>query len=160
MRKATIDNADCSVDEARALILDGLGATSKPISDVLVETGEDEQKNFRKCASLSILSRAGIGPSDSDHIMLGNEYRGYDLADLARRALELAGVNTHGLTKMELVGRAFTSSDFPLLLADSANKSMLKGFEEAPETWPIWCQTGNLSDFKQSSRVGLSSFDA
>jgi hypothetical protein len=73
--------------------------------------------------------------------------------------LELVNVNTSHFGKMDLVGRAFTTSDFPLILVDAANKSMLKGFEEANETWAIWAQTGTLSDFKIGNRVNLSSFN-
>jgi phage major head subunit gpT-like protein len=73
--------------------------------------------------------------------------------------LEFAGINTERLGKMDLVGRAFTTSDFPLILADGANKSMLKGWSEAPETWQEWATVGNLSDFKLGRRVGLSSFN-
>ena len=46
-----------------------------------------------------------------------------------------------------------------LLLADAANKSMLRGWDEAEETWSTWMNTGSLSDFKVGNMVNLSSFE-
>jgi phage major head subunit gpT-like protein len=41
---------------------------------------------------------------------------------------------------------------------DIAGKSVLTGWEEAPETFQLWTKKGQLSDFKTSSRVGLGEF--
>jgi hypothetical protein len=49
-----------------------------------------------------------------------------------------------------MVGRAFTTSDLPILLANVANKQLLTGWNTAEETWHIWCGTGSLPDFKET----------
>jgi len=80
--------------------------------------------------------------------------------DIARECLAHAGVNVRGMDKMALVAAAFThtSSDFPLLLANVAEKAMLKGYDEAEETFQLWTVAGSLSDFKIGSRVDLNTF--
>ena len=97
--------------------------------------------------------------SDDDRAKYDNSFGGFSLLEMARHSLHIINVQTGQMSRMELVGRAFTSSDFPLILANQANKSMLKGYDEAPETWNQWAQTGNLTDFKQASRVNLSTFN-
>lgn len=57
-------------------------------------------------------------------------------------------------------GAAHSTSDFGNILADVANKSMLKGFAEVPETFETFTSTGTLTDFKPHKRVGLDAFPA
>ena len=79
---------------------------------------------------------------------------------MARASAERAGLRTGGMDKMEMVAAAFThsSSDFPLLLANVANKALLKGYQEADETFQLWTRAGTLSDFKPGKRVDLNIF--
>jgi hypothetical protein len=63
---------------------------------------------------------------------------------------------------MAMIGAAFTmqhsTSDFVEVLANVANKSMLKGYMEAEETFEQWTAKGTLSDFKPGKRVDLNLF--
>lgn len=63
---------------------------------------------------------------------------------------------------MQMVGMAFThsTSDFGNILLDVANKSILQGWEDAPETFEEWTKKGQLSDFKTAHRVGLGGFQS
>jgi len=161
VRKACIDDGSLSVEDARQKLLTELGKDSKPgqSGDALrIESGEAGADKFVRGAGLALEMRAGT-ISDEDRKAFDNSFGGFSLVDLARQALAIENINTLQMSRMELVGRAFTSSDFPLILANQANKSMLKGYDEAPETWNIWAQTGNLSDFKVASRVNLSTFN-
>ena len=152
---------DHDENDARKLLLTELGKASAPAGAdaVRTEAGEDTLDKFRSAAIISLSVRAGLATADERAEAPKTGLGAYTLYELARRSLELGNVDTSRMGKMDLVGRAFTTSDFPTLLADSANKSMLKGFEEAPETWATWAQTGNLSDFKIARRVTLSSFN-
>lgn len=161
LRQACIDDGDCDVDSAREQLLVALGKDVKPgqtADSVRVEAGEDSVDKFVRGAGIALAIRAGT-ITDEERKGYDNSFSGHSLIELARESLRLANVNTASMSRMELVGRAFTTSDFPLILANQANKSMLKGYDEAPETWNIWAQTGNLSDFKQASRVNLSTFN-
>ena len=159
-RSACIDSGH-DENHARKLLLAEIGKNATPAGAeaTRMEAGEDSADKFRSAAIVSLACRAGIATDDQRSEVAKTGLGGYTLLEYARRSLELVNVNTQNLGKMDLVGRAFTTSDFPLILADAANKSMLKGFEEAPETWATWAQTGNLSDFKIGRRVNLSSFN-
>ena len=159
--RATCLAGETDEDGARKLLLAELGKTATPVGAeaTRIQSGEDATDKFRSAAIISLAVRAGIANEAQRAEVAKTGMGAYTLLEYARRSLELQGVNTERFGKMDLVGRAFTTSDFPLLLIDSANKSMLKGFEEAPETWAKWAQTGNLSDFKIGRRVNLSSFN-
>lgn len=155
IRSAALEDTDATVDSVRAQLLDALGSVSQSASaDPRIEVGES---NERAGITEALEVRAGLQSAPDN--FGENHFRGHSLQEMARASLEAAGHSTGRLTRLELVGRAFTTSDFPLILADVANKSMKKGFDEAPETWNRFCQVGNLSDFKTAHRVNLSSFD-
>ncbi|EFO3519016.1 TPA: hypothetical protein J5G86_004298 [Escherichia coli] len=67
-----------------------------------------------------------------------------------------------GYNPMQMVGAAFThsTSDFGNILLDVANKAILQGWEDAPETYEQWTRKGQLSDFKIAHRVGMGGFSA
>lgn len=161
VRSAAItDGSD--IEATRALLLDALGKDSQPAGGdaVRVDLQDDATDKFIRAGTMAISCRAGTA-SDEERVEVGKTgFRGFTLYEFARRALEMSGQNTDRFGKLELVGRAFTTSDFPLLLQDAANKSMLMGWDESPETWDAWCSTGELSDFKVGNRVNLSSFEA
>lgn len=46
------------------------------------------------------------------------------------------------------------------ILLDVANKAILQGWEDAPETYEQWTRKGQLSDFKIAHRVGMGGFSA
>lgn len=161
VRAAAVASPATTVEGARGLLLDALGASATPVGGdaVRIEGTVDATDKFIRAGNLSIAVRAGFA-TDEERIEVGQTgFRGFTLYDLARRALEMSGQNADRFGKLELVGRAFTTSDFPLLLADAANKSMLRGWDEAEETWAQWMNTGSLSDFKVGNLVNLSSFE-
>ena len=149
------DNHDCTVDAASTKLLAHLGQGATPVAGSRIVTLEDERDKFRAGAEASVMARAGLAKDDR-----ANNYRGFSLMDLARESLAHAGINMRGMGKMDLVAAAFTGtgSDFPLLLSNIANKSMLKGYEEADETFQLWTAQGSLSDFKVGKRVDLNTF--
>lgn len=51
---------------------------------------------------------------------------------------------------------AHSSSSFPLLLANVANKSIIKGYDTAMTTWERWVLSGTLTDFKIAKRLRVS----
>ena len=96
-----------------------------------------------------------------------NEFSGLRLDALARLALERRGVRWTSPDTMAMVGEAFlpvmagglhSTSDFANILANVANKSLLKGYQESEETYSLWTGKGSLSDFKIVSRVDTGLF--
>ena len=152
----------CTVEDARAKLLDAIGKGIKPqegkFDANLSNTGNGAI--VKESMVAAIKSRAGVKLDDNE-LSQDNPYRGMTLVEVARASLSDKGVGTASYgDRMSLVGAAFThsSSDFGSVLADVANKAMLKGYEEAGETFEQWTQRGTLSDFKVSHRVDLNSF--
>lgn len=92
----------------------------------------------------------------------GREYRGMSMLDIARTYLNHLGVRTTSMSRMDIAGAALgltnvrgmhTTSDFPYLLADVANKSLRADYEAAPQTFMPFVQIGSVPDFKTANRV-------
>jgi len=145
------------VDEVRKAALDFMvenGQTSggmghrKPI-----ESGKDERDKFRSAAEDSLMIRGGASIESPDPA--SDDLTGFSLRELSREALRIAGQPTRG-NAMEMIGRALTTSDLPVILGEAANRSLLLGYDQAEETWDDWCDIGSVSDFK-TNKVGRMS---
>lgn len=146
---------EVTADQARKLVLERMVKNSpetsyrKPL-DVVA----DERDKFRSAAEDSLILRAGnitlekAAPGALD-------LRGFSLRELCRESLRMAGLSSSG-DVMQMVGRALTTSDFPYILANVANKELMEGYETAGETWEDWCGVGSVSDFKTHSLVRAS----
>jgi len=76
--------------------------------------------------------------------------------DMLEAYLVSRGVNTDYLTPGQIIDRAFHStSDFPNILADVANKRLLAGYQEEAQTFKEFCTQRNLADFKPHNNVQL-----
>ncbi|MBF0448698.1 MAG: HK97 family phage prohead protease [Magnetococcales bacterium] len=165
LHRATMDsflaNQQMTPDMARKAFLDVLGKGITPTGDhqaaTRAEMGQTDTDKFRMGAESAIMVRAGFVKLDHSD---GNHFRGYTLLELARKSLELSGINTSHMSKMDVVGRAFThsTSDFTNVLSNAARKSMLRGFEEVDEVYQQITTKGVLTDFKAATRVGIGTF--
>lgn len=151
---ACLDDMNCTPEMASQRFLAKMGESAEPMHGSMSVTA-DGRDRFKAGASDALAIRAGLAKDDK-----ANEFRGYTLLELARASLSRAGLSAMPSDKMGLVAAAIThsTSDFPYLLADTAEKAMLKGYSEADETFKTWTSVGRLTDFKAASRVGLSEF--
>lgn len=141
-----------SVDEARAMVMDQLRARNKGVS---VTMGEAESDKFRAAAQDAVLMAAGIPVADA--APGAQELRGHSMVELAREALQREGLKANFGDNMELARQAINStSTFPAIMANLANKSVMVGFNEAETTYQIWAGKGSNRDFKEAARVALS----
>ena len=141
-----------SVDEARAMVMDQLRARNKGVS---VTMGEAESDKFRAAAQDAVLMAVGIPVVDA--APGANELRGHSLVELARESLQREGLQASFGDNMELARQAINStSTFPAIMANLANKSVMVGFNEAETTYQIWAGKGSNRDFKEAARVALS----
>lgn len=92
----------------------------------------------------------------------GRRFVGLSLVEMARRHLEGHGIRTEGMGRHEIASKALTfrsgsmsTSDFPYVLANVANKALLTGFQqiEAKQTFAPIARKAYTPDFKQVSRV-------
>lgn len=141
-----------SVDEARAMVMDQLRARNKGVS---VTMGEAESDKFRAAAQDAVLMAAGIPVADA--APGANELRGYSMIELARESLQRENAKANFGDNMELARQAINStSTFPAIMSNLANKSVMTGFNEAETTFQIWAGKGSNRDFKEAARVALS----
>lgn len=103
----------------------------------------------------------------------GREFRGMRLVDMAREFVEMAGGNARGMTPQELARAALgcdrqavraagmhSTSDFPLLLGSTVNRTLRDAYANAPQTWrPLGRQT-TVPDFRAVTRAALGDIAA
>lgn len=148
-----------SADEIRSLILDQLAERDAKAGGNLnrVSAGVDEADKRRAAGENWLLSRAQIVDPSTKQVYRAdpaNPMRGYTLLEMARSALERGGIRTDGMSKLDLVGRAFTqsTSDFPVLLENAMHKTLQAAYAVTPDTWSRFCKIGSVSDFRAHTR--------
>lgn len=158
-----VEKAAGSVEAAKDLIITMMADRDpQPNITSAVRVTADGRDRFREGVTLSLMHKAGMQGGQV------NEFTGYTLKELARASLQQAGLKFDYADPMELAGAALnmptmiggmhTTSDFVVVLGNVANKSMLRGYEEADETFELWTARGVLNDFKEVARVDIGFF--
>ncbi|MCB1771964.1 MAG: HK97 family phage prohead protease [Candidatus Competibacteraceae bacterium] len=177
-----------SADQTREVVLRSLQSLSQPVADHSRTTDDDMgihhdapvQQQTRASTRVDALDKFKQGVSEAFVVRAGLDssreavtkarqggFIGVRLSRMAEHYLQLVGVDTRGLSDDQISQRALvtrasgmTTSDFANLLVNTANKALLLGWEQAPETWQLWTRIGQVPDFKQATRTGLSGFSA
>lgn len=155
--QSCLDDMQCTPSMAKDKLLAALGAqTTTPVHSYSIVVQEGEGIRRLKADAENAIAMRAFGEKRAD----GNGLAGYTMMEIARMMMQARGVDLSGMDKMGVVAAAFThtSSDFANVLANTANKAMLKGYEEAAEVFPLFTGVGNLSDFKIATRTDLGSF--
>lgn len=157
---------ECLIDEkvtttqASKRLLDKLGEGAAPLREnPTAAIVLDERDKFVAGISNAILARRGI-----EKVQAGNEWAGASLGRICRAVLKRQGVASvdryEGASLAAKVFAGMSTSDFPLLLANTANKALRVAYETAPLTYTQWCSVGEVSDFKSNSLIQLGSFNS
>ncbi|HKM18781.1 MAG TPA: Mu-like prophage major head subunit gpT family protein [Aliarcobacter sp.] len=132
-----------SIDMVRKAILDERVKKSQ----VVVSNGEDRNA-LKRSMEDAILMRVGFTPKTvADG---ADNFRGASLLDMAR-----AITGYEGFDRQELAKRAMSTSDFPLLLGNVANRVVAAAFEEEEGTFAIWTQAVELPDFRTRNEISF-----
>lgn len=84
------------------------------------------------------------------------QYVNMSLRDMAAESLAREGVSTRGMSADEVFTRAaHTSSDFPLVVSNAANKVALDTYKAAESPLKILCRQRTLPNFKESNAIRL-----
>lgn len=140
-----------SVDAVRAAVLEQLAAREHPVN---VQVGQEEPLKFRSAARDALLLRGGRtvqAPAAG-----AEELRSFRLERVAEECLTRSGAHAPS-DRREMIGRALTTTDFPVILGDVARLSLQEGWNEEPESYLAWVDdSGVVSDFKTytTARVG------
>src|ERR1039457_1599264 len=175
---AALIDEGVSVDAARARIMTKLDAEyrkhpSDPSNPGPTIGGRDEADKRREGMEAALLLR-GNPRASREMVEKGREFAGLTLVDMARECLSAAGVKTRGMDRHEIArvalqGRngaseyfdgSMTTSDFPNILANVANKTLRQAYEAAPRTFVPFCRQVTAADFKPVNRIQLSDIAA
>ena len=165
-----------SVNDVKDLALSNLAERSKVVSTgTNVTVTQDGSESFAKAAINGMLLRSGRCSDEEKETIRkegGSDLAGCSMLRLAEKCLERSNrrvpTNSMDLAREALYtdrpihiareSEAITvgTPDFPLLLANLANKQMLAGSKLAANTWKKWCAKGSANDFKVMSTYDLS----
>lgn len=153
------DDEHCTAEAAAKKILAAMARDVQPIGATHVETVEDEADKRRDGIVSALLARAGVADAQTRERARASQYRGAKLLDLARGALDRAGIKHGHMDQMQLVGAAFTqgTSDFPILLENAMHKTLQQAYAAAPDTWSRFCAVGAVTDFRDHPRYRVGS---
>lgn len=119
-----------------------------------IEVTRDNGDSLVRAYHSELERRAGITNAPTEE---GKAAYGLTALEMCRGYLQSRGVNTLGMSKNEVVQRAFHStSDFPNLFANVANKTLLAAYAEEPQTWRPLARQRNLPDFKQVTDLQIA----
>jgi ATP-dependent protease ClpP protease subunit len=160
-------NAGVTVQAAQALALDALAAAkAEAVKPSAVTITRDEGDTRRKALAAALAHRARV-PLSKEEAEMAGDMRGWSLNDFARAHVEMAGGKVSSASAITIAGAALglrqpmasvgmhTTSDFPLLLANTASKSLRASYDSSPRTFIPWCTQATLPDFKTVSRIAL-----
>jgi len=152
-----LDDAKCSIEDARAKLLNKLGEGATPQKGGFnMNVGNGSIDKDAMIAAIKAKSKIKLKDGEMSN---DNPYRNNTLVELAKASLAIAGQSSGMFNTVgDMVGAAFTHSrsDFGNVIQDVANQSLLMGFEEQPETYPLWTREGSLSNYKEAHRSALN----
>ena len=145
-----------SVEAARAAALDSVCTRTEanPVKgSARIEAGEGEGDHRREAMANLLMHRAF---PQIYKLEQGAKYRSHSWFELARICVQAAGIRTEELSRSEIIKRAFHSTtDFPYITENLANKTLRDAYERAPQTWRPFTRITTIPDFKPVSRTQL-----
>lgn len=150
---AAVDN-NVSVQSFREKAFDAmLAAGGTHQIPVGVQVTRDQADTRREQATAAVLNRINGGAYQADN---QNPYRQMSCLRLAEEVLAQSGVSVRGKSPNELAILAMHStSDFPLILENTARKRLLDSYALQNPTYKVWTAMSTASDFKTMSRLRL-----
>ena len=153
------------MEEAQRTVLDKIADQSRdqaPRGSITLT--KDSRDSFRSAATDSLILRSGVTPIEKPADG-AEDLRGRSLLRMAEECLIRANLKVpqdiRAMVSLALNMRGSetitgSTSDFPLILAATANKSLMAGYEVAASTFQFWARTGSLNDFKAATRLKFS----
>jgi hypothetical protein len=144
------------LDTVRAEVMKKLKETRQAIS-VPGRVTEDEKEKFRSAARDALLIRGGLPVEEPAAGSM--DLRGYRLERMAEECLTRMGERVGG-NPMEMIGRALTTSDLPVILGSVANVSLMEGWGVQEESYLKWMDdSGVVTDFKEHTGARAGEVD-
>lgn len=150
----------CTIENAQERLLDFLGKKEQPHIGHTIQVIQDASDKFVEGVGLALELRCGLLKGEEKKRAMGSQFQSFTLLEIARENNRLHNIHLDDNTQRGVISNAFThtTSDYPSILENIANKSMMRGYEEADETYQLWVSMGVLTDFKVSTRVDLNTY--
>ena len=134
---------------AERLYREGL-RRQQPAGERVEYGSNDHHREFTNICTGRILYDAGLVPLENLSRSARDEVGGnVNLIAMMRDFISLAGNTPPPIDdKNAIITRALGSSDFPSLVNNILNKSLIAGFDTAPECWPAFTKYAPVNDFK------------
>ena len=155
-----------TIDQARAAVLEKIGQRDAASGGHLnvrgIQTVQDEVQTRFAGITEAINHRVDARAQLTDN---GRQFRSMSLMEIGREHLERSGVNTRGMSRLELAtaimhhrsGGSMGTSDFASLLQNVATKRLRQGYMENTPSYTRWARRApNAPDFKTMSVVNLA----
>lgn len=166
LARAMVDRG-ATVDEAREAIMnhmtrinpDPVMSYRAPAGDSLSIIADEGDKRSEAMVD-GLVMRSGLRTEKP--AQGAEDFQGASLVDIARECLSFSGRRvSRGMSRNEIVRDALSVrsagvTDFPYVLANTANKVLRKSYEQIPSSFERWVNITSGSDFKEMSRNQLS----
>lgn len=150
-----LDAPNITADAASRKLLARLAEGATPTAGAGMRWGENDRiPDFMAAASDALLQRAGIHV-EKPHVG-ARDLKRMSLQAMAESCVSLRGGTIRDRSPVGVFKAAHTTSDFPLLLANTANKALMAGYEAEPASHTMWVRETEAPDFKTLSRVQRS----
>ena len=151
-----------STDNVRAALV-AAKTDENQKTPVSVRTGEDGDDKMRAAMIDGLLTKAtGKAPAKAAP---GHEsFRGLSLVRFAEKFLTSRGIDTSAMSNVQIARMAMnrravgyhTSSDFPILLTETVERSLRQAYANYPSTFQQFCRRESFPDFRPQTRVQIS----
>lgn len=144
-----------SVEQARKAVLDRLAEEDEKVETRShVSIGRDESQTRVDGITQALSHR--VAPAENEITEQSAPYVGLSLLEIGRLVLQSHGVSVTGVSKLQIAEQAMHStSDFPEILANTANKALRRAYEESPQTYQPFTSESTAPNFKEMARVQL-----
>ena len=155
-----------TLEESRGAVFDAMLARSagRPLAAVQVLQDHDDPSTVIDRMATAYAARATEHLPERHRVAMPEAARSYAGRSLLSLAAELADRRGSPIGRYadpsELYQRALTTSDFPQLLANTANKTMLPAYQAAAPSYRRFFSRRDFKDFKPASFLRVGDFPA
>lgn len=127
-------------------------------------TDSDRKRTAMAHALVLRVNPAAAKEMGEENVRAAAEYKGMSFLRMAEAALEDAGVKTRGMSSREVAQLALGqkvrglhhTTDFPILLGDTINRTLLASYRAQTRTFMVWAKRNTISDFRPITRARLT----
>jgi hypothetical protein len=146
---------EATIDEARTAMFENLVTRGRTPLRASTPVTTDDPAVFVRAVGEALYCRVAPHHPPSG---VARQYVNMPVPDIARECLHRAGASTIGMYGDALINRALhTTSDFPLILADTIGRTLRDAYASAPSGIRQLGREASLPDFRTRARLMLDS---